>query len=101
MKIIIKRINQEPEITDIQNTLEALQGVVGGYIEAVPVHSGCVMLCNEEGRLQGLPYNFTLGTNHIVGDVIFTRQSNSEFTDLTEADVEMIQHFFSRTPYTT
>ena len=101
MKVIIKRVNQKPEIIEIENTLEDMQKAVGGYIEVVYVHSGCVMLCNEEGRIQKLPYNFNLGNNNIVGDVIFTRQSGAEFTDLSEGDVEMIQHFFNRTPYTT
>lgn len=101
MKVIIKQVNKEPEIRDIENTLEAMQKIVGGYIELVPVRTGCVMLCNEEGRIQKLPYNFNLGNNNIVGDVIFTRQSDTEFTDLNETDVEMILHFFSRTPYTT
>lgn len=101
MKVIIKRIDQKPEVTEIENTLEAMQNVVGGYIETIHVRSGCMMLCNEEGRLQNLPYNFTLGTNHIVGDVLFTRQNGTDFTDLDDRDIEMILHFFSRTPYTT
>lgn len=43
-------------------TLEQLQAIVGGYIEAVPLFesfggSPCVAFCNEEGKLIGLPYN--------------------------------------------
>lgn len=101
MKVIIKKVGKAPEIVEIENTLEAMQKVVGGYIELVPVRTGCVMICNEEGRMTGLPYNFTLGTNHIVGDVFFTKPNGAEFTDLDERDVEMILHFFDRTPYTT
>lgn len=39
MKVIIKRVNQKPEIIEIENTLEDMQKVVGGYIEVVYVHS--------------------------------------------------------------
>ena len=42
--------------------LESLQKAVGGYIEVVPffVHFqglDCIALCNEEGKLIGLPIN--------------------------------------------
>ena len=101
MKVIVKRVNQKPELTEIENTLEAMQRVVGGYIEVVHVRTGCVMICNEEGRMMGLPYNFNLGNTNIVGDVFFTKPDGAEFTDLDDRGIEMILHFFSRTPYTT
>ena len=60
------------------------------------------MLCDEEGKLKGKPYNFDIGNDKIVGDVLFTKDGGTEdFTDLNEKDVETILHFFSRTPYTT
>jgi hypothetical protein len=42
--------------------LDALQKAVGGYIEIVPgliTYEGadCVAFCNEEGKLNGLPFN--------------------------------------------
>ena len=101
MKTIIKKVGQQPEVVDVKNTLESIQKIVGGYVELVHVHTGCVMLCNEEGRLHGLPYNFNLGNVNILGDVLFTKPDGENFTDLNESDVEMILHFFNRTPYTT
>jgi hypothetical protein len=42
--------------------LEALQKIVGGYIEQVPMWSDylgipCAVYCNEEGKLHHLPIN--------------------------------------------
>ena len=37
--------------------LEELQHAVGGYIEAVYLPDGKVMIVNEEGKLDGLPQN--------------------------------------------
>lgn len=37
-------------------SLKELQGFVGGYIESVP-HARPDAFCNEEGLLNGLPYN--------------------------------------------
>ena len=102
MKAIIKEVGKEPKVIDIENTLEALQKAVGGYIEALNIGGNIIMICDEEGKLKGKPYNFDLGVDKIVGDVIFTKDDgNEDFTDLNEKDIETILHFFSRTPYTT
>ena len=38
--------------------LSTLQGAVGGYIEIVPTRDGRLLVCNEEGKLKGLPVNW-------------------------------------------
>src|SRR5947209_13392246 len=37
--------------------LEELQAIVEGHIEIVPLADGRIMVCNEESKLIGLPYN--------------------------------------------
>ena len=60
MKIIIKRpCDQFGEEATIPNTLRALQKTVGGYIETVTLDNGVVLICNEEGKIRDMPYNFT------------------------------------------
>jgi hypothetical protein len=67
-EITIYRPNQAPTVTqyDRKIPLGELQAAVGGYIETVPYfidieHAGglrkCVVFCNEEGKLHGLPEN--------------------------------------------
>ena len=61
MKVIVKRpCDQFGEEATIPNTLKALQETVGGYIETVTLENGVVLICNEEGKLRDMPYNFTL-----------------------------------------
>ena len=55
MKVIYKAPGCAPEPRDIPNTLEELLATVGGYIETVTIASDAVIICNEEGRLRGLP----------------------------------------------
>lgn len=61
MAIIIKTTGETIEVkpkngTDFQ--LEELQEVVGGYIEILHIYrTGEVMVVNEEGRLENLPWN--------------------------------------------
>lgn len=61
-----------PVFTEIENTLEAMQEVVGGYIEMVDPWGGDVaLICNEEGLLNGLtPNRLILDGTGRVFDVI-------------------------------
>lgn len=63
----------------IENTLEALQAEVGGYIETLTVAPGCVIICNEEGRLLGLPES---GFMSFVGTILAAGIKGDEFADL-------------------
>jgi hypothetical protein len=92
MKVIIKRpCDQFGEETTIPNTLRALQEAVGGYIETVtlPEHN-LVLICNEEGRVRDMPYNFTLRRirgvvtvqNAIFGTVIACGAEGDQLADI-------------------
>lgn len=94
MKVIVKQAGKAPEIKEIENTLEAFQSLVGGYIEVIRFNS-CLMVCNEEGKLQGLQSNFRLGYDVIVGDVVFTQSDSvGEFTDISQSDIDSVMKYF-------
>ena len=90
MKIIIKEPGQRPRATEIENSLSALQQAVGGYIETLTFTEDCCIICNEEGRLQGLPYNLTFGGIPFVGTILFVGVAGDEFVDLSECQVRTI-----------
>lgn len=73
---------------DIENTLEALQKAVDGYIETVPILPGeAVMIVNEEGRLREMPVNVVasiVSGKHIVGPALIVGVDGEEFTDIPE-----------------
>lgn len=59
--------------------LKELQTLVDGYIEVVPLDGKTVMVLNEEGKINGLPYNCRASYLHqkynntgdfVVGDVV-------------------------------
>ena len=61
IKAIVKRPDEQfGHVTWISDSLENLQKTVGGYIETVTLDNGVVLICNEEGKLRDMPYNFTL-----------------------------------------
>ncbi|WP_296627671.1 DUF3846 domain-containing protein [uncultured Negativibacillus sp.] len=90
MKVIIKEPGQRPRVTEIENSLSELQQAVGGYIETVTLAEDCCIICNEEGRLQGLPYNLTFCGVSFVGTILFVGIAGDEFADLSEQQVEIL-----------
>ena len=86
MRVIYKAPGKAPEIIEIENTLEALQKKVGGYIEVVTMAKNARIICNEEGRLRGLPYNITFLGERFVGPVLVVGVSGEEFCDLEDAE---------------
>lgn len=89
MKAIRKKPGCAPEIIEVENTLKALQAEVGGYIETVTIASDAVIICNEEGRLCGLPYNCRFGGVDFVGTILVVGRDRDEFCDVPEADFLM------------
>ena len=79
---LLKRPGEIPRHVNVSNTLEALQRNVGGYIEAVTFASDAVILCDEEGRLKGKPYNCKIGIHDFVGDILIVGVDGEDFTDL-------------------
>ena len=94
MKIIYKAPGLPAEICDVPNTLEALQELVGGYIETVTVAADAAIICNEEGRLIGLEPNCTLLGVHFVGPIVVAGVAGEEFTDLPEVGVKVFLDMF-------
>lgn len=97
MKIIVLEPNKELEIREIEGTLKDYQELVGGYIEAVPTKNDNILLvCNEEGKLQGLEPNFRIGENVIVGTAIFVGRDKEKFRGLTDEEIIEIKSWFFR-----
>ena len=87
VKVVMCPADRAPYVTNISNTLENFQQIVGGYIEAVPFAAHTVIICNEEGRLQGLPENKSVPRSGIVGDCFLVDTAGEEFADLTDVEL--------------
>ena len=58
MKILLIEVNTEPRAVEIDGSLASMQELVGGLIEAVyPFNDPVALICNDEGKLIGLPQN--------------------------------------------
>jgi hypothetical protein len=71
VRCIIKRPD-EPigHVTNISVSLNNLQRIVQGYIEYVRLSTDLYVICNEEGLINDMPYNCSLGGHQFFGDII-------------------------------
>ena len=58
IKVLVVKPEQVPAIAEYEDRLETWQQLVGGYIELFyPFEEDVAILCNEEGKINGLPLN--------------------------------------------
>lgn len=94
--ILFAAPGKPPAISEIPNTLAAMQQLVGGYIEAIGIGNSLYLICNEQGNLLGLPPNRAIRRRIIAGNFFFTRADIcGDNISLSEKDIsQLIQEFF-------
>lgn len=56
MKVLVIKRSKEPELEEIDGSLESMQKIVEGYIEVIEAFDDPIALVvNEEGKINGLP----------------------------------------------
>lgn len=73
MRILVIEPEKKPEEKEISDSLRAMQDIVGGLIQSVyPFDESVALICNEEGKLMGLPANRGLrNKDGQVYDIVF------------------------------
>ena len=77
------------------NGLEEMQAVVGGWIEAIyPYEEEVAIVCNEEGLINGLPFNRSVpgGYGGVFGTFFICGLGEEDFCSLP---VELVERFKS------
>lgn len=98
MKILVIEPMKEPYVKEIDGRLETMQNIVGGLIQAIYPFDNpeIALICNDEGKLIGLPLNRALhDENGEVYDIISgtfflcSAPADSEnFESLTDEQIE-------------
>lgn len=92
MRAVKKEPGKLPEIVDIDNTLEALQDAVGGFIETLTFCEDATLIVNEEGRLLGLEHNLVFCGVPICGTALVVGVDGDQFAGLTDDAAEFMCH---------
>lgn len=88
MQVIYFEVGEEPRTLEVENKLEDLQELVGGWLEAFPLMDGLLLICNEEGKLIGLPLNRVMDGEPIAGNFFLCRSDGEDFASVTDDDIE-------------
>ncbi len=86
MKILIVEPGRYPRAADIPHTLEVMQKVVGGYIQAIYLWENRVSLvCDDDSLLKQCRFNRMVGKdNAIFGTFFLCGLNEDDFTDLPD-----------------
>ena len=89
MNVLMVEPGKAPYETQIGDDLQSMQSVVGGYIQAVyPYEEPVALICNEDGKLDGLPLNRALRDSDgdiydiVAGNFFIVGLGQNDFTDL-------------------
>ena len=85
ISVIIKEPGKNPRHVNISPTLKNLQNIVSGYIETFTFAEGACIICNEEGAIEGFPYNTAVAGADFYGTIIFVGTKAEEFADFPMA----------------
>ncbi len=90
MKVLMVEPGKSPYETEIEGGLESLQAAVGGDIQATyPYEDPVALICNDEGKLLGLPLNRALYDDGgrmydiVAGNFLIVGLGEEDFTDLS------------------
>jgi hypothetical protein len=82
MKVLIKKPGESAILTEVDNDLKTLQKIVDGHIECVSLALDCVIICNEEGRINDLHYNCVIAGCEFFGTIIVAGVNDEDFCDV-------------------
>jgi len=106
LRSLIVEPGMAPRVIEIEDTLSAKQKIVGGLIELVtpPMHpDDAVIICNEEGKLLGLPFNRPLTLDNgipydmVAGTFFICRApwESDGFESLTDEQIEFYSQMYA------
>ena len=87
----------EKEIQDGADHLEQMQAIVGGLIEPIyPYHEEVAIVCNEEGLINGLPFNRSVpgGYGGVFGTFFICGLGEEDFCSLPPELMERFKKEF-------
>lgn len=103
IRVVLVKPGEYAKEAEIDCSLKGLQSVVGGPIEAIyPFDEAVCLVCNEEGKLSGLPLNRALCDDDgsivdiIAGTFFIADCSTERFGSLSDEQIETYKKLFYR-----
>ena len=101
IKVLMVKPLEKPRMITVEHTLDNLQELVGGTIQAVyPWEDPVALICNDDGIAMGLPLNRMLKNEDgqiydiIHGTFFITGLSRDNFSSISEKLAEKFREMF-------
>ena len=104
MKVLVIEPQKKPYEKDVDHTLESLQGIVGGLIAPIYLDDAAIIV-NEEGKINGLPFNRALRDESsaildlMFGTFFICGLGEENFTDIPNQAIPKYSKMFSRNEF--
>lgn len=103
LTVLMVEPGKAPYQAAIGADLKSLQQVVGGYIESIsPYDDPVAIVCNDEGKLEQLPFNRGLRDesgnlyDYIAGNFMIVGLGEEDFTSLPPEYIEKYSQLFAQ-----
>jgi len=101
MKILVVAPGAKPEEREIDGSLETMQTIVGGTIQAIyPFEDFVALICNDEAKLTFMPMNRMLWERNdvICGTFFLCRAlpNDDNFSSLTDEELTQYKQRFEK-----
>ena len=102
MKVLLITPGAAPQVLEIEHSLKNIQELVGGTIEAIyPFEDTVALVCNDEGKLLGLPLNRAVRDpatgqvlDIIAGTFFICGLSEDDFASLSDEQIQRYTQMF-------
>lgn len=95
IKILVVEPEKTPYVKKIEPSLASYQAEVGGYIQVIyPFDDPVAIICDEEGKLNGLDLNRALRDEHgviydiVAGTFLVVGLSEDDFSSLGDGQIK-------------
>jgi len=98
-KTTIRILKVEPQTApyekEMANDLNGIQEEVGGFFQCVYLADGCIAVCNDEGKINGMELNRRIGNDIIAGPFFIVGDSrDGDFVSLTDEQMQDYENQF-------
>lgn len=101
MRVLMVEMGKSPYATVLKDGLKSMQKAVGGYIEGCyPFEDPVALVCNENGKVDGLPLNRAIYDESgqmveaIAGNFFVAGLGEEDFTDLSDEYMKKYSEMF-------
>ena len=101
MRVLVVEPERRPEMREIDDSLKAMQEIVGGLIQSIYLGDSVALVCNDEGKMINLPMNRGLRDKDgqiydIVSGTFFLCGAPADSDHFTSLTPEQIERYYER-----